>query len=101
MNVTATKRIALATLTAPVLAALAIGLASTASAETPASGTAQDVVSQFQADGHPVVVTKAGSAPLEKCTVIATRQDQHDHHGGPDGARFNTVYVDAFCPDVA
>lgn len=101
MNTTATKRIALATLTAPLLAALAIGLASTAAAESPTEGTAQDVVAQFQADGHQVVVTKAGNAPLDKCTVITTRQDRHEHHGGPQSDRFNTVYVDAFCPDNA
>lgn len=100
MNATATKKMAFATLIAPALAALAIGLAGTASAESARGSSAADTVSQYQGQGHRVVVNKTGTAPLDQCTVIATRQDRHEHHGGPQSDRFNTVYVDAFCPKV-
>jgi hypothetical protein len=100
MNTTATKKIAFATLAAPALAAVAIGLAGAAAAETPSTGTAQETVSQLQDQGHQVVVNKTGSAPLDLCSVIATRQDRHEHHGGPQSDQYNTVYVDAFCPSV-
>jgi hypothetical protein len=52
MNTTATKKFALATLTAPALAALAISLAGAASAESPSAGSAQQTVEQFQDQGY-------------------------------------------------
>jgi hypothetical protein len=98
MNATATKKFAFAALVAPALAAVAIGLAGAASAETASVSSAQDTVSQFQGQGHQVVVNKTGNAPLDQCSVIATRQDRHEHHGGPQSDEFNTVYVDVLCP---
>ena len=60
MNTTATAKIALTAIAAPVLAGLAIGLASTASADadTTPNGvpTAQDTVTQLKNQGFRVVV---------------------------------------------
>ena len=96
MNATATKKIALATLAAPIMAALAIGLAATASAES-----ASDSVSQEANEGHQVVINKTGNAPLSQCSIIDTRQDRHEHHGGAQSDAFNTVYIDAYCPTIS
>ena len=100
MNTSATKKIAFATLAAPVLAAVAVGLAGAAAAEVPSMDSAQQTVDQLKDEGHQVIVNKSGNAPLDRCTVIATRHDRHEHHGGPQSDEFNTVYVDAFCPTV-
>lgn len=100
MNAKATKKIAFATLTAPALAALAIGLAGAASAAAPTTGSASDTIHQLKDEGHEVIVNKTGEAPLGKCTIIATRHDRHEHHGGAEKDRYNTEYVDAFCPKV-
>jgi hypothetical protein len=100
MNATATKKIAFATLTAPALTAIAIGLAGAASAESPDVGSAQQAVQQYQEQGHQVIVNKTGTASLDQCSVIATRQDRHEHHGGPQSDAFNIVYVDALCPNA-
>jgi hypothetical protein len=100
MNVTATKKIAFAALAAPALAAVAIGLAGAAAAEVPSIDSAQQTVDQLEDQGHHVIVNKTGEAPLDQCTVIATRHDRHEHHGGPQSDQYNTVYVDAFCPTV-
>lgn len=96
MNTTATKKIALATLTALALAALAIGLAGHASAES--ASTALDTVQGFKDHGYQVIVNKDGTAPLDQCTVIASRQDRRQHHGGPQRNQYITVVVDAYCP---
>ncbi|MFI5509004.1 hypothetical protein ACIA48_16160 [Mycobacterium sp. NPDC051804] len=99
MNTTATAKIALTALAAPVLAGLAIGLASTASADTDAatSGvpTAQDTVTQLKNQGFRVVVNTASTSPLSDCTVISTRQDHRiarANHGDI------AAYVDVYCP---
>lgn len=93
---TTTKKFALATLTAPVLAALAIGMAGSAHADSPTS--AGDQINSLQAAGIHVVVTKAANATLDQCTVIAVRQDHpHEHHGGPQHDAFHTAYVDLAC----
>ena len=100
MNATATKKIAFAALVAPALTAVAVGLAGAAAAEAPSMSSAADAITQLKEQGHEVIVNKTGNAPLDQCTVIATRQDRHEHHGGPQSDRYNTVYVDAFCPSV-
>ena len=82
-----------------MLAALAIGLAGNAAAES--SSTALDTVNQFKDQGYQVVVNKNGSAPLDQCSVIASRQDRRQHHGGPQRNQYITVYVDAYCPTNA
>ena len=96
MNTTAATKIALAALTAPVLAALAVGLAGTASAST-----ALDTVQGFKDQGYQVIVNKNGTAPLDQCTVITSRQDRRQHHGGPQRNQYITVVVDAYCPTSA
>ena len=99
MNTTATAKIALAALAAPVLAGVAIGLASTASADTdstaPAAPTAQDTVTQLKNQGFRVVVNTASTSPLSDCTVISTRQD-HRIRGASHGDI--AAYVDVYCP---
>src|SRR5262245_54471437 len=97
MNATATKKFAFAALAAPVLAALAVGLAGTAEADA-SSGSALEAITQFTDEGHEVVINKTGNAPLDQCSVITSRQDRHEHHGGPQSDEFNTVYIDALCP---
>jgi hypothetical protein len=100
MTTTATARIALAALAAPILAGLAIGLACTASADSDAatSGvpTAQDTITQLKNQGFRVVVNTANtSTPLHECTVISTRQD-HRIRGASHGDI--AAYVDVYCP---
>ncbi len=102
MNATATKKIALAALTAPVLTALAVGLAGTAHAGEPynsSGGTtsASDTISQLRDQGMRVVVNRSGTTGLDQCSVISVRQDRHQHHGGQQRNEFTTAYVDVFC----
>lgn len=100
INATAAK-LALATLAAPVLAALAVGLAGHAAAETPetdgGTSTASDTIGQLRDQGMHVVVNKDGAMPLDKCSVISVHQDRHEHHGGQQRDAFETVQVDVFC----
>lgn len=98
MNITATKKFALATVTAPVLAALAIGLAGGAHADSSAPSTAADQISSLQAEGIQVVVTKDKIASLDQCSVISVRQDHpREHHGGAQRDAFHTAYVNLSC----
>ena len=94
-------KLAMTTLAAPVLAALAIGLAGHAAAETPDSdgGTASaaEAIGQLRGEGMHVVVDKSGNMPLAKCSVIGTHQDRHEHHGGAQRDTFETAYVHVFC----
>ncbi|WP_445166999.1 hypothetical protein ACTXG7_24750 [Mycolicibacterium sp. Dal123E01] len=98
---TITAKLALTTLAAPVLAALAIGLAGHAAAETPDSGggtsSAADTVTQLREQGMHVVIDKDDTVPLEKCSVIGVHQDRHEHHGGAQRDTFETAYVHVFC----
>ncbi|MGO4442109.1 hypothetical protein AB4Z42_02005 [Mycobacterium sp. 2YAF39] len=108
MNTTATKRIALAALAAPVLTALAVGLAAGAHADAdpastdgaaPTAPTAQDTVNDLKDAGFRVTVNSNGATPLDQCSVISTRQERHQHHGRTND--LVTVYVDAYCPPAA
>ena len=94
---TATKKFALAALAAPVLAALAIGMAGAAHADS--ATAAGDQISSLQAQGTHVVVTKdATNAPLDHCAVVSVRLDHpHEHRGGPQHDEFHTAYVDLTC----
>ena len=99
---TATKTFALATLAgpvlvAPVLAALAIGMAGAAHADS--ATAAGDQISALQAEGTHVVVTKdAANTPLDQCSVVSVRLDHpHEHRGGPQHDQFHTAYVDLSC----
>ena len=102
MNTTTATKIALATLAAPVLTALAVGLAGTAHAGDPSNSSggttsASDTISQLQEQGMRVVVNKTGTGPMEHCSVISVRQDRHQHHGGQRRNEFSTAYVDINC----
>ncbi len=93
---TATKKFALATLAAPVLAALAVGMAGAAHADSATS--AGDQITSLQTAGTHVVVTKDANTTLDKCTVVSVRQDHpHEHHGGAQHDVFHTAYVDLSC----
>ncbi|MEZ0358902.1 hypothetical protein [Mycobacterium sp. SA01] len=100
INATAAK-LALATLAAPVLTALAVGLAGHAAAETPetdgGTATASQAVGQLRDQGAHVVINKDGNMPLNKCSVISVHQDRHEHHGGQQRDAFETAKVDVFC----
>lgn len=96
MNITATKKLALATLAAPVLAALAVGMAGTAHADS--ATAAGDQISSLQAEGVHVVITKDSTVGLDQCSVISVHQDHpHEHHGGAQRDAFHTAYVDLSC----
>lgn len=108
MNTTATKNIALAALAAPVLTALAVGLAAAAHADAdpasldgsaPAAPTAQDTITDLKDQGFRITVNTNVSTPLNQCSIISTRQERHQHHGNTNG--LVTVYVDAYCPPAA
>jgi hypothetical protein len=94
-------KLALVTLAAPVLAALAVGLAGHAAAETPdtAGGTtsAADTIGQLRDQGMHVVVDKDDSVALDKCSAISVHQERHEHHGGQSRDAFETAYVHVFC----
>jgi hypothetical protein len=94
---TATKKFALAALAAPVLAALALGMAGAAHADSPSS--AADQISALQADGNHVVVNKDANTPLDQCSVISVRQDHLHHLDAVAGKHdeFHTAYVDLSC----
>lgn len=93
---TTTKKFALATLAAPVLAALAIGMAGAAHADSASS--AGDQISSLQDEGTHIVVTKDNTAPMNQCSVVSVRQDHpHEHRGGPQHDEFHTAYVDLSC----
>jgi hypothetical protein len=98
--ITAAK-LALATLAAPVLATLAVGLAGHAAAETPetdgGTASASDTLTQLRDQGMHVVINKTGNASMDNCSVISVRQDRHEHHGGQERDAFETAYVDVFC----
>jgi hypothetical protein len=101
MKATAIREIALGMLTAPVLTALAVGLAGAAYAgESPTSsgGTASATIDQLQDQGIRVIVNRSGTAPMGQCSVINVRQDRHQHHGGQQRNEFDTAYVDIYCP---
>lgn len=105
----ATRKIAFAALAAPVLAALALGLSGTASAEAEAEASEaqsahhqsiSDTITDLKSGGHPIVINRIGSAPLRDCTLIAIRQERHEHHGAQSD-EFNRVFVDALCTNVS
>ncbi len=108
MTTTATTKIALTALAAPVLSALAIGLAGAAHADAdpasldgaaPTAPTAQDTVTDLKDQGFRVTVNTSTATPLDHCSIISTRQERHQHHGDTNG--LVTVFVDAYCPPTA
>jgi hypothetical protein len=108
MTTTATKKIAFAALAAPMLSAVAIGLAAAAHADAdpasidgaaPTAPTAADTISDLKDQGFRVTVNTTSATPLSQCSIISTRQDRHQHHGRTND--LVTVYVDAYCPPAA
>jgi hypothetical protein len=97
MNTTATKKIAFATLAAPVLAAIGIGLAGAAHAETPSVDSAEQTLQQLHDEGGNVIVNKNGNGGMGHCSVIAVRQDRHRHHGGAETDVYNAKTLDMYC----
>ncbi|MGV0812001.1 hypothetical protein ABQF34_08565 [Mycolicibacterium boenickei] len=77
-----------AVLTGGALSALALGFP----AETPAApsgvGSAQDTANELEKQGFAVVIYRAGTAPLDRCTVMSVRPAQTLEH---------TVYLSASC----
>ena len=96
------KKIGFATVAASALAAAFLGLAAPALAAPTGPKSAQDTISELQAQGYTVIVNRIGNAPLEQASVIAVRSGQTysrtDHSGPGDDLSTKllskTVYVD-------
>jgi hypothetical protein len=58
------------------LAAAIIGLAAPAVAAPTGPGSAQQTISELQAQGYSVIVNRVGNAPLDQATVVAVRPGQ-------------------------
>lgn len=86
------------------LAAAVIGLAAPAQAAPTGPGSAQQTISQLEADGYTVIVNRLGSTPLDQATVVAVRPGQtysRTDSGAPGAGEDlvttvvnRTVYVD-------
>ena len=70
------KKFGFATMVASGLAAAILGFAAPAQAAPAGHGTAQDTISQLQADGYHVIVNRIGSTPLNEASVVAVRPGQ-------------------------
>jgi hypothetical protein len=95
------KKFGFATVLTGGLTAAILGLAAPAGAAPTGPGTAQDTISQLQADGYNVIVNHIGSTPLDQATVVAVRPGQThettDSRGGGSiktTVTSQTVYVD-------
>lgn len=62
-------RICIATATATALTAVALGLATPALA-APTAASAEDTISELEAAGNRVVVTRQSRVPLDEATVV-------------------------------
>jgi hypothetical protein len=96
------KKFGFATVAASALAAAIIGLAAPAQAAPTGPGSAQQTISDLQAQGYTVIVNRIGNAPLDQADVVAVRSGQTfsrtDHSGAGDDLSTKllskTVYVD-------
>lgn len=96
------KKFGFATVAASALAAAVIGLAAPVQAAPSGPGSAQETISDLQAQGYTVIVNRLGSAPLDQASVVAVRPGQTytqtDRSGPGDDLRTRvlnkTVYVD-------
>jgi hypothetical protein len=70
------KKFGLATVAASALAAGIIGLAAPAQAAPTGPGSAQETISDLQAQGYTVIVNRLGNAPLDRASVVAVRPGQ-------------------------
>ena len=103
------KRIGLGTLVASALTSAAIGLATTASAAPAGPSAIDSGLSELQMRGYHVIVNRAGTAPLDMCTVNGIRPGQTftrmDSGSGQPGAEDDivttvtsmTVFLDLAC----
>jgi hypothetical protein len=101
------KNILLTSLAAGALASAALGLAGTATAAPSGSSPVDDTISQLQAEGFNVIVSRVKSAAVDQCTLNAVRPGQTFSRtdSGVPGAQDDpvttvtnkTVYVDVIC----
>ncbi len=67
------KNLAIATAIAAGLSATFLGLAAPALA-APTGGSADDTISQLEADGNRVIVNRLSDAPLSEASVVGVKQ---------------------------
>ena len=67
------KKILFTSLAAGALASAALGLAGTASAAPSGPSPVDDTISQLQAQGFNVLVSRVDSAAVDQCTLNAVR----------------------------
>jgi hypothetical protein len=101
------RKILFTSFVAGALASAALGLAGTASAAPSGPSSVDDTVSQLQAQGFTVLVSRVDSASVDQCTLTAVRPGQTFSRtdSGVPGAQGDlvttvtdkTVYVDAIC----
>ena len=101
------KKILFTSLAAGALASAALGLAGTASAAPSGPSPVDDTISQLQAQGFNVLVSRVDSAAVDRCTLNAVRPGQtfSRNDSGVPGAQDDlvttatnkTVYVDLTC----
>jgi hypothetical protein len=101
------KNILLTSLAAGALASAALGLAGTASAAPSGPSSVDATISQLQAQGFQVLVSRVDSAPMNQCTLSSVRPGQTFSRtdSGVPGAKNDlvtsvtskTVYVDVTC----
>jgi hypothetical protein len=77
-----------AVLAGGALSALAVGFPAGAPAAPSGVGSAQDAADELERQGFQVVIYRAGTAPLDRCTVSSVRQAQ---------VLQQTVYLSANC----
>jgi hypothetical protein len=88
------KKLGFATIVASGLAAAVLGLAAPADAAPSGAGSAQQTISQLQAQGYNVIVNRVGSTPLEEASIVAVRTGQtysRTDSGNPGDDRLTTV----------
>jgi hypothetical protein len=101
------KKIVFTSLAAGALASAALGLAGTASAAPSGPSSVDATISQLQAQGFEVIVSRVNSAAVDRCTLNAVRPGQTFSRtdSGVPGANDDlvttvtnkTVYVDVTC----
>ncbi|WP_018599765.1 hypothetical protein [Mycobacterium sp. 155] len=96
------KKFGLATALVGTATAAVIGVAGPAQAAPTGPGSAQQTISELEAQGYNVIVNRTGSTPLDQATVVSVRPGQKfsqtDHRNpGSDlqtTVTGKTVYVD-------
>jgi hypothetical protein len=101
------KKILFTSLAAGALTSAALGLAGTASAAPSGPSSVDETISQLQAQGFNVLVSRVDSAAVDQCTLNAVRPGQTFSRtdSGVPGAQDDlvttvtnkTVYVDVIC----